>query len=112
MCNEYRHVELLTDDVRRGRWTTEQKVTIIEQSFEPVDTVPSPACGKAGNNAGFEIVDVRRPGITSGGVQAPRPLHAKSNPPLRFVNIHDNRILRDTFPDRYITRFFPVYVGQ
>jgi len=34
MSNEYRHVELLTGDVRRRRWTTEQKLTIIEQSFE------------------------------------------------------------------------------
>jgi transposase-like protein len=35
MSNEYRHVKLLTGDVRRRRWTTEQKLTIIEQSFEP-----------------------------------------------------------------------------
>lgn len=28
--DEYRHVELLTGDVRRRRWTTEQKLTIIE----------------------------------------------------------------------------------
>jgi transposase-like protein len=39
MSNEYRHVELLTGDVRRRRWTTEQKLTIIEQSFEPGETV-------------------------------------------------------------------------
>ena len=38
MSNEYRHVELLTGDVRRRRWTTEQKLTIIEQSFEPGET--------------------------------------------------------------------------
>jgi transposase len=41
MSNEYRHVELLTGDVRRRRWTTEQKLTIIEQSFEPSETVSS-----------------------------------------------------------------------
>lgn len=41
MSNEYRHVELLTGDVRRRRWTTEQKLTIIEQSFEPGETVSS-----------------------------------------------------------------------
>lgn len=34
MSNEYRHVELLTGDVRRRRWATEQKLTIIEQSFD------------------------------------------------------------------------------
>ncbi len=33
MSNEYRHVELLTGDVRRRRSTTEQKLKIIEQSF-------------------------------------------------------------------------------
>ncbi len=43
MSNEYRHVELLTGDVRRRRWTTEQKQTIIEQSFEPGETVSSAA---------------------------------------------------------------------
>ncbi len=43
MSNEYRHVELLTGDVRRRRWTTEQKLTIIEQSFEPGETVSSTA---------------------------------------------------------------------
>lgn len=43
MSNEYRHVELLTGDVRRRRWTTEQRLTIIEQSFEPGETVSSTA---------------------------------------------------------------------
>ncbi|WP_354669099.1 transposase [Rhizobium sp. SSA_523] len=41
MSNEYRQVELLTGDVRRRRWTTEQKLTIIEQSFEPGGSTPS-----------------------------------------------------------------------
>lgn len=43
MSNAYRHVELLTGDIRRRRWTTEQKLTIIEQSFEPGETVSSTA---------------------------------------------------------------------
>lgn len=43
MSKEYRHVEFLTGDVRRSRWTTEQKLTIIEQSFEPGETVSSAA---------------------------------------------------------------------
>lgn len=43
MSNEYRHVELLTGDVRRRRWTSEQKLTIIEQSFESGETVSSTA---------------------------------------------------------------------
>ncbi|AYC99597.1 transposase [Neorhizobium sp. NCHU2750] len=43
MSNENRHAELLTGDVRRRRWTPEQKLTIIEQSFEPGETVSSAA---------------------------------------------------------------------
>jgi transposase len=43
MSHEYRHVELLTEDVRRRRWPTEQKLTIIEESFEPGETVSSTA---------------------------------------------------------------------
>ena len=43
MSNAYRHVEFLTGDVRRRRWTTEQKLTIIEQSFELGETVSSAA---------------------------------------------------------------------
>jgi hypothetical protein len=43
MSNAYRHVELLTGDVSRRRWTTEQKLTILEQSFEPGETVSSTA---------------------------------------------------------------------
>ncbi len=43
MSNEYRHVELLRGDVCRRRWTTEQKLTIVEQSFDPGETVSSTA---------------------------------------------------------------------
>ena len=43
MPYEYRQAELLTGDVRRRRWTTEQKLTIIEESFEPGKIVSSAA---------------------------------------------------------------------
>lgn len=43
MSNDYRRMEIMTGDVRRRRWTTEQKLTIIEQSFEPGETVSSTA---------------------------------------------------------------------
>src|SRR3546814_16466414 len=43
MSNVYRHVELLTRNVRRRRRATEQKLTIIEQSFEQGETVSSTA---------------------------------------------------------------------
>ena len=43
MPKEYRHVELLPGDVRRRRWITAQKLTIIELGFEPGETVSSAA---------------------------------------------------------------------
>jgi len=38
MSNEYRRIEVITGDVRRRRWTTEQKLQIIEESFEAGET--------------------------------------------------------------------------
>ena len=43
MSNEYRRIEVITGDVVRRRWTTEQKLRIIEESFEPSETVSSAA---------------------------------------------------------------------
>lgn len=43
MSNEYRRIEVITGDVLRRRWTTEQKLRIIEDSFEPGETVSSAA---------------------------------------------------------------------
>jgi len=43
MSNEYRRIEVITDEVRRRRWTTEQKLQIIEESFEVGETVSSTA---------------------------------------------------------------------
>ena len=43
MSNEYRRIELITGEVRRRRWTTEQKLRIIEESFEAGETVSSTA---------------------------------------------------------------------
>jgi transposase len=43
MSNEYRRIEVITGDVLRRRWTTEQKLRIIEESFEPGETVSSAA---------------------------------------------------------------------
>ena len=42
MSNEYRRIEVITGDVLRRRWTTEQ-LRIIEESFEPGETVSSAA---------------------------------------------------------------------
>lgn len=41
MSNDFRRIELLKGDARRRRWTTE--LTIMEQSFEPGETVSSTA---------------------------------------------------------------------
>ena len=43
MSNEYRRIEVITGGVLRRRWTTEQKLRIIEESFEPGETVSSTA---------------------------------------------------------------------
>lgn len=43
MSNEYRRIEMITGDVRRRRWTTEQKLQIIKESFERGETVSSTA---------------------------------------------------------------------
>ena len=43
MSNECRRIEVITGDVRRRRWTTEQKLQIIEESFEAGETVSSTA---------------------------------------------------------------------
>nr|QCL09169.1 transposase family protein [Rhizobium rhizogenes]QCL09804.1 transposase family protein [Rhizobium rhizogenes] len=43
MSNEYRRIEVITGDVVRRRWTTEQKLRIIEESFEPGEPVSSAA---------------------------------------------------------------------
>jgi len=43
MSNEYRRIEVITGDVRRRHWTTEQKLQIIEESFQAGETVSSAA---------------------------------------------------------------------
>ena len=35
MSEEYQRIELITGTARRRRWSTEQKLRIIEESFEP-----------------------------------------------------------------------------
>lgn len=43
MSDDYQRIELITGAPRRRRWTTEQKLQIIEESFEPGETVSSVA---------------------------------------------------------------------
>ena len=43
MSDDYQRIELITGTARRRRWTTEQKLRIIEASFEPGETVSSVA---------------------------------------------------------------------
>ncbi len=43
MSDDYRRIELITGTARRRHWTTEQKLQIIEESFEPGETVSSVA---------------------------------------------------------------------
>ncbi len=43
MSEEYQRIELITGAARRRQWSTEQKLRIIEESFEPGETVSSVA---------------------------------------------------------------------
>jgi transposase len=43
MSEEYQRIEVITGTVRRRHWSTEQKLRIIEESFEPGETVSSVA---------------------------------------------------------------------
>jgi transposase len=43
MSDDYQRIELITGTVRRRHWTTEQKLQIIGESFQPGETVSSAA---------------------------------------------------------------------
>src|SRR5688500_20324745 len=43
MSEGYQRIELITGTARRRHWSTEQKLRIIEESFEPGETVSSAA---------------------------------------------------------------------
>src|SRR4029079_11219755 len=48
MSDDYQRIELITGAVRRRHWTTEQKLQIIEESFQPGETVSSVARRRGG----------------------------------------------------------------
>ena len=43
MSDDFQRIELITGTARRRRWTTEQKLQIIEESFDPGESVSSAA---------------------------------------------------------------------
>lgn len=43
MSKDYQRIEVITGAARRRHWSTEQKLRIIEESFEPGETVSSVA---------------------------------------------------------------------
>lgn len=43
MSEEYQRIEVITGVARRRHWSTEAKLRIIEESFEPGETVSSVA---------------------------------------------------------------------
>src|ERR1700747_1026611 len=43
MSDDYQRIELITGTARRRRWTTEQKLRIIEASYAPGESVSSVA---------------------------------------------------------------------
>jgi hypothetical protein len=50
MSDDYQRIELITGTARRRRWTTEQKLRIIEASYEPGESVSS-GCAAAWGGA-------------------------------------------------------------
>jgi transposase len=47
MSDDYQRIELITGTARRRRWTTEQKLRVIEASCEPGESVSSVGGGMA-----------------------------------------------------------------
>jgi len=43
LAEEYRRIELITGATRRRHWSTQQKLRIVAESFEPGETVSSVA---------------------------------------------------------------------
>lgn len=43
MSDDYQRIEVITGTPRRRRWTAEQKIRIIEESYEPGETVSAVA---------------------------------------------------------------------
>jgi len=43
MSDEYQRIEVITGTARRRRWTADRKLRIIEESFEPGETVSAVA---------------------------------------------------------------------
>lgn len=43
MSDDYQRIEVITGTARRRRWTAEQKIRIIEESYEPGETVSAVA---------------------------------------------------------------------
>jgi hypothetical protein len=62
MSDDYQRIELITGTARRRRWTTEQKLRIIEASYEPGESVSSVA-----RRHGVAPNDLERRVLISGG---------------------------------------------
>jgi hypothetical protein len=62
MSDDYQRIELITGTARRRRWTTEQKLRIIEASCEPGESVSSVAR--------FAIISRAAPVLAEAAVEA------------------------------------------
>lgn len=67
MSDDYQRIELITGTARRRYWSTEQKLRIIEESFEPGETVSSVA---RRNGVAANLVYRWRRLMSEGGVTA------------------------------------------
>ena len=55
MSDDYQRIELITGTARRRRWTTEQKLRIIEASYEPGESVSSVAAAWRGGEPSLSM---------------------------------------------------------
>ena len=67
MSDDYQRIELITGTSRRRYWSTEQKLRIIEESFEPGETVSSVA---RRNGVAANLIYRWRRLMSEGGVTA------------------------------------------
>ena len=60
MSDDYQRIDLITGTARRRCWTTEQKLQIIEASYEPGESVSSVARRQSKDGSRFSHRTTRR----------------------------------------------------
>ena len=95
MSEDYQRIEVITGAARRRHWSTEQKLRIIEESFEPGETVSSVA---RHNGVAPNLLFRWRRLMSEGGVAAvgsDEPVVGHSEVRLLGRKTMENEILRE-----------------